>query len=123
MAFKEVEKGPEEVGRYWKPEKKGDSIEGNIYAFVDGEYGKQIDLYRGTDEDGNYDLCQLPAHADLKRTYVNLEVGDYIRVEVAEVKEPTGKSQYGKIIYKVLKDEDRAVVFPNAEGEDYYAEE
>ena len=122
MAFKEVEKGPEEVGRYWKPEKKGDSIEGNIYAFVDGEYGKQIDLYRGMTEDDEYDLCQLPAHADLKRTYVNLEVGDFIRVEVAEVKERTDRkgNKYSVLIYKVLKDEDRALSFD--EDDDFYAE-
>ncbi|WP_296885098.1 hypothetical protein [uncultured Methanobrevibacter sp.] len=120
MAFKEVEKGPEEIGRYWKPEKVGDAIEGNVYAFVDGDYGKQIDLYRGVLEDGEYNLCQLPAHADLKRTYVNLNRGDYIRVEVTEIKEPQGKSQYGKMIYKVLKDEDKAVEFPD---DDYYADE
>ena len=119
MAFKEVEKGPEEVGRYWKPEKVGDCIEGNIYEFVDGDYGKQIDLYMGMTEDDEYKLCQLPAHADLKRAYVNLEVGDYIKVEVAEIKEPTGKSQYGKMIYKILKDEDRALSF---DEDDYYEE-
>ena len=122
MAFKEVEKGPEEIGRYWKPEKVGDSIEGNVYKFVDGDFGKQIDLYRGVLEDGEYDLCQLPAHADLKRVYVNLNIGDYIRVEVKEIKEPTGKSKYGKMIYKVLKDEDKAVTFPDDEDNDYYAE-
>ncbi|MBR0059348.1 MAG: hypothetical protein IJP99_08475 [Methanobrevibacter sp.] len=120
MAWKEVEKGPEEIGRYWKPEKKGDCIEGNIYKFVDGDYGKQIDLYRGMTEDGEYDLCQLPAHADLKRTYRDLEVGDYIRVEVVEVKEPQGKAKYGKIIYKVLKDEDKALSFD--EDDEYYEE-
>lgn len=122
MAFEEVEKGPEEIGRYWKPEKVGDAIEGNIYDFVDGDFGKQIDLYRGMTEDGEYDLCQLPAHSDLKRAYVNLEVGDYIRVEVKEIKEPTGKSKYGKMIYRILKDNDRALDF-GAESSDYYADE
>ena len=121
MAFEEVEKGPEEIGRYWKPEKVGDSIEGNIYKFVDGDYGKQIDLYRGMTEDEEYDLCQLPAHADLKRAYANLERGDYIKVEVVEVKKPTGKAKYGKIIYKILKDPDRALDFGN-DDEEFYEE-
>ena len=122
MALVEVEKGPSE-DKYWKPEEKGDYVEGYLYKFEKGDYGKQIVLYKGYDEDsGEYITQTLPAHADLKRTYVNLEVGDYIRVEVVEVKEPTGKSQYGKIIYKVLKDEDRAVEFPSEEDDDDYYE-
>ena len=49
MAFKKVEKGPEEVGRYWNPEEVGDEITGHIYKFVTDDYGnKRIDLYLGT---------------------------------------------------------------------------
>ena len=52
MAFEEVEKGPEQYGRYWNPEEVGDAVEGNIYKFVTDDYGnKRIDLYLGQDED------------------------------------------------------------------------
>ena len=123
MAFKEVEKGPEEFGRYWNPEEVGDIIEGNIYNFVTDDYGnKRIDLYRGEDEDGEPVMCMLPAHADLKRVYVNLERGDYIRVELIKLIEPKGKSQYPKRIYKVMVDDDRKVEWPEEDSDDDYYE-
>lgn len=123
MAFKEVEKGPEEVGRYWNPEEVGDAIEGNIYKFVIDDFGnKRIDLYLGEDEDEEPIMCMLPAHADLKRVYVNLNRGDYIRVELTKLIEPRGKSKYPKRIYKVLVDEDRKVEWPEEDSDDDYYE-
>jgi len=128
MAFREVEKEPEpeRVPPYWKPEKVGDNIEGNIYQFVESMYkGKkqvQINLYCGTDEDNQPIMSLLPGHADLKRTYVNLEVGDYIRVEAVD-KIQTENMDYPKWIYKVLVDEDRKVEWPEETSDDeYYAE-
>lgn len=125
MAFKEVEKGPEEIGAYWKPTQVGDVVEGNIYEFAESEFNGrkqvQINLYLGEDENGEPIMTLLPSHADLKRTYVNLKVGDYIRVEVTDKIEPTGKSQYPKYIYKVLVDEDRFVEWDETEN-DYYEE-
>ncbi len=125
MAFKEVEKGPEEIGAYWKPTQVGDVIEGNIYEFAKSEYNNktqvQINLYLGEDENGEPIMTLLPSHADLKRTYVNLKVGDYIRVEVVDKIEPTGKSQYPKYIYKVLVDDERFVEWDNGD-DDYYEE-
>lgn len=131
MAFVEVEKGPEEVGRYWNPEKVGDVIEGNIYKFVKDDYGNtRIDLYRGQDEDDGAILTMLPAHADLKRTYVNLNRGDFIQVKLVELIPPRKENGYPKRIYKVLIDDDRKVEWPDDDSsyetetvsDDYYAE-
>ena len=121
MAFKPVEKGPEEYGRYWNADEIGTAIEGNIYKFVTDDYGnKRIDLYLGEDEDDSAILCMLPAHADLKRHYVNLERGDYIRVELVELIPPKKEGGYPKRIYKVLVDDERKVEWPDDTDDDYY---
>lgn len=131
MAFREVEKGPEEVGRYWNPEEVGDEITGHIYKFVTDDYGnKRIDLYLGEDEDGEARLTMLPAHADLKRHYVNLERGDYIRVKLTKLIPPKKENGYPKRIYKILVDPDEKVTWPDDDSnyevetvsDDYYAE-
>ena len=131
MAFEEVEKGPEEIGRYWNPDQVGDTIEGNIYKFTNDDYNnKRIDLYLGQDEDDEAILTMLPAHADLKRVYVNLERGDYIRVELIKLIPPKKENGYPKRIYKVMKDPERKVEWPDDDSDyevetvtdDYYAE-
>ena len=135
MAFREIEKAPEEKGipPYWKPEQVGDAIEGHIYEFDESVYnGKQqirINLYCGEDEDGEPIMSLLPAHADLKRTYVNLNRGDYIKVEAID-KIQTENMKYPKWIYDVLVDDDRKVEWPEDDSsyevetvsDDYYAE-
>ena len=125
MAFREVEKGPEEIGAFWKPEQIGDAVEGNIFEFAEsmfnGRKQVQINLYLGEDENGDAQMTLLPSHADLKRAYVNLKVGDYIRVEVIDKIEPRGKSKYPKFIYEVLVDDDRFVTWPEEDqNDDYY---
>ena len=126
MALVEVEKGPSEE-KYWKPEKKGDYVEGYLYRFVKGDYGKQIELYKDYDEETEEYITQvLPAHADLKRTYVNLVEDAFTRVEVVEVIPPKSKTGNPKYIYKVLQDVDKKMTFPDKEDEkdsQYTAEE
>lgn len=125
MAFEEVEKEPEQemIPKYWKPEQVGDAIEGNIYDFEESTFnGKkqvQINLYCGEDENDEPIMSLLPSHADLKRTYVNLNRGDYIRVEAID-KIQTENMNYPKWIYKVLIDADRKVEWP--EDDDGYYE-
>ena len=110
MAFEEVELGPAEVGEYWNPEEVGDSVEGNIYEFTNDNYGnKRIVLYLGEDEDGELITTTLPAHVHLKRFYVNLNEGDYIKVELTKSIPPKEGDKYPKRIYKVLKDVERGV--------------
>ena len=126
MALVEVEKGPSEE-KYWKPEQKGDYVEGYLYRFVKGDYGKQIELYKDYDEETEEYITQvLPAHADLKRTYVNLVEDAFTRVEVVEVIPPKSKTGNPKYIYKVLQDVDKKMTFPDKEDEkdsQYTAEE
>ena len=119
MAFKEVEKAPEEKGipPYWKPEQVGDAIEGNIYEFDESVYnGKpqtRINLYCGENEEGESIMSLLPAHADLKRTYVNLVEDCFTRVEVTDIEEPKVKGSNPKFIYKVLQDVEDKMDFPD----------
>lgn len=110
MAFEEVEKGPEQYGRYWNPEEVGDEITGHIFKFVTDDYGnKRIDLYLGEDEDGEPLMTMLPSHADLKRFYANLEPGDYICVQLIKLIPPKKEDGYPKRIYRLLKDPDNRV--------------
>lgn len=121
MAFREVEKGPEEVGRYWNPEEVGAAIEGNIYKFVKDDFNNtRIDLYLGEGENEEAILTMLPAHADLRRHYVNLERGDYIRVELIKLIPPKKENGHPKRIYKILVDDERKVEWPEDSEDDYF---
>lgn len=121
MAFREVEKGPEEVGRYWNPEEVGAAIEGNIYKFVKDDFNNtRIELYLGEGENEEAILTMLPAHADLRRHYVNLERGDYIRVELIKLIPPKKENGHPKRIYKILVDDERKVEWPEDSEDDYF---
>lgn len=63
----------------------------------------------GEDEDGELITTTLPAHVHLKRFYVNLNEGDYIKVELTKLIPPKEGDKYPKRIYKVLKDVERGV--------------
>lgn len=110
MAFEDVEIGEEPFSPYWKPNSVGENIEGNVYDFEQGDYGKQILLYRGEDG-GDLLITTLPAHRNLMRYYENLGIGDYIRVTVTDIKPPAKDDGYPMNIYKVEKDADRFVEF------------
>lgn len=127
MVLQDVEIGPEEIGAYWKPEKKGDKIEGNIFEFAEDFYnGKKqirINLYLGRDENDEAIMTLLPSHAHLKRYYVNLNRGDYIVVTVTDVIEPKDENSYPKYKYRVQVDPDKKVTWPeNDDGSDYEVE-
>lgn len=111
MAFVNVEIGDEGYTPYWRPNTKGESIEGNIYDFEENDYGnKQIVLYVGEENDDML-LTTLPSHRNLMRYYSNLEIGDYIRVTVTDVKAPMKEGQFPINIYKVEKDPDQFIEF------------
>ena len=106
MAFEEVK---EVMPKYWKPEEIGECIEGNVFRFEAGQYGKQIVLDMGDDEDGNIMETTLPAHKQLQNFIPRLDVGDYIKVELVEIKPSTVEGRNPTKIYKVLKDPEQAV--------------
>lgn len=111
MAFKEIE--PEQTtSRYWKPQKVGDNVEGNILAFnTDRFENRRIELYLGQDAEGEMITTTLPAHANLNSFIPKLKVGDYVRVELKKIIPPKEGHEYGTNIYKVLVDEDQFVEF------------
>lgn len=115
MAFVELEKGgAEQIGEYPRFDEIGDYVEGNISSFYIDDYNnKRIELWKRVDGEDFYQC--LPAHADLKRYYDNLKVGDYIRVELKEVRKAIKEGYNDKKIYKVMVDEDRFVPFEVAE--------
>lgn len=122
MALKKVKKGPAE-DKYWKPTGKGDFVEGYFYKFENGDYGKQMVLYKGYDEEmGEYITQTLPAHADLKRSYVDLITGAFTRVECVDVEKAKSKTGNDKLIYDVFQDDEDIMQFEDG-NDDYYADE
>lgn len=111
MAFEEVEIGQEPFSLYWKPQSIGDYIEGNVYDFEEDDYGhERMLLYKG-EEDGDLLITTLPSHGNLRRYHENLKVGDYIRITVTDIKEPSKEGYSPVNIYKVQKDKDRFLEF------------
>ena len=113
MAFEDVE---EAMDKYWNPEKIGENIEGNVYEIVkDNWNNKRIVLDMGDDEEGNLMTTTLPSHAQLQRFIPKLQIGDYIRVELVKIIDPTSEqlekdsSRKPAKIYKVQKDPERAI--------------
>ena len=113
MAFEEVK---EAVDKYWNPENVGDNVEGNVYAITTDQWNnKRIVLDLGDDENGDVITTTLPGHAHLRRFIPNLEVGDYIRVELVKLIEPSAEdlekdpSRSATRIYKVQKDPEQKI--------------
>lgn len=106
MAFEKLTPEPE-YSRYWKPQCKGDYIEGWI---VDDEYdsynNRQIVLKVGEDENGKDLITTLPAHKKLQKFYPVLNNGYYIRVEA--IKEVELKDNKTMFIYEVLIDREKS---------------
>lgn len=116
MAFEDVEEQEVDVGKYWAPKNVKDSIEGNVYGFEKDQWGnKRIVLDLGDDENGEVILTTLPGHAHLKRFIPNLETGDYIRVELVKLLEPSeddlakDPNRSATRIYKVQKDPEKKI--------------
>ena len=78
---------------------------------------QRIVLDMGDDAEGNLMTTTLPAHAQLQRFIPKLQVGDYIRVELVKLVQPTDEqlaadpSRKPAKIYKVQKDPDRAQIY------------
>jgi len=121
MAFEDV---AEAIDKFWKPEEKGDNVEGNVFKIEKDQWDNdRIVLDLGDDENGQLMTTTLPAHASLQRFIPNIGVGDYIKVTLIDLIEPEsdkedengnkidedGKILYPTYIYKVQKDPDRAV--------------
>lgn len=113
MAWEEVE--PVAAEKYWKPEKIGDEIEGNVFEIVKDDWNNdRIVLDLGDDAEGNLITTTLPAHAQLRSFIPKLKIGDYIKVELVKQIEPTPEqlekqpNRSPTNIYKLMKDPSRA---------------
>ena len=114
MAWEEVE--PVAADKYWKPEKIGDDIEGNVFEITKDDWNNdRIVLDLGDDAEGNLITTTLPAHKQLLSFIPKIRIGDYIRVELIKQIPPT-EEQLEKQpdrsptnIYKMQKDPSRAV--------------
>lgn len=121
MAFKTLEKGGQELTNpYPKFEEIGDYVEGNISDFIIDDYGnKRIELYKGFDEESGEDKYQtLPAHSDLKGYYSQLNIGDYVHIELVKIIKSNNPEYSDKMKYIVQVDEEKAVEFGEVESDE-----
>ena len=63
MAFKELEAGASELeGMYPRFEEIGDYVEGNFMGLEEGDYGKQIVIWKGNDSETGEAITQTLCH-------------------------------------------------------------
>lgn len=81
----------------WLPEKKGDSVEGEIVNMnPDGTYGLAVDLKKA---DGK--IINLPSHKVLQNRLRNLKVGNKVKVEFTGEEPPSRKGDSPTKMYDV----------------------
>lgn len=120
MALRTLEKGGQELtGTYPRFDEIGDYVEGNFLGFEEDDYNnKRIVLYKGVDEEtGEAKTQMLPAVADLKRYYGQLEKGMWLHIELVKTIPSNNENYSDKKIFKVQADEEKDVVFEE-EGEE-----
>ena len=114
MALRTLEKGGQELsGMYPKFEEIGDYVEGNFLGLAVDDYNnKRIEIWKGNDEEtGDAITQQLPALADLKRYYTQLEKGMWVHIEFVKVIPSNNENFADKKIFKVQVDDELAVEF------------
>ncbi|PWB87886.1 hypothetical protein [Methanobrevibacter thaueri] len=93
--------------KYFNPKRIGENVQGNIINQVEDEYGNTcLVLDVGTDENGDIKTTTLPAHQSLMDYYDQLEMGDYIYVELVDLVERKDR-EYPIKIYAVGIEEDK----------------
>lgn len=100
MAFEEIIPDVDESSEYWNPSTVGENIEGNIVNFYTDDYNNQRIVLQ-TPKDN---FKTLPGHSGLQRFVSKLKLGEYIKVELSDIKKSTNPDYNDTMIYKVLKD-------------------
>lgn len=114
MSFIDLEFEVESNVKYWKGDEVGEFLEGNICKEITDGYGnRQLVVDRGEDEYGNPIYTALPTNASIRRYYKNLMIGDYVRVEFVDIKEPYSEGMYPQKIFRVQKNPDKFKEYPN----------
>jgi hypothetical protein len=98
--FREV-KGDGIEGDYWKPTQIGESIEGTIVKFTEGNYGPQIVLKLEDERE-----IELPSHKHIVNKIAELYEQDYIKVTLTDIKKSNDPDYNDTPIYKVEVAED-----------------
>lgn len=97
---------------YWNPEEIGETLEGEIVDIYDSIY---------TDDEGNEknqgkvmlikdpdnELWETKPHVDLREYIPQLNVGDYVVIELVELKANRNPTGYPKKIYSVGVDDEQ----------------
>lgn len=119
MALRTLEKGAEKLtGMYPKFDSIGDYVEGNFYELSTDDFdNERIVLWVGVDDETGENKYQwLPAAADLRKYYSQLQQGMWIKISLKKII-PSNNEQYNdKQIFLVQADEELDVVF--SEGDD-----
>lgn len=75
----------------WKPEKEGDSIEGEVIEFTKGLYSDRQPSIKAP----SGDLFAIPSHTVLENKMTVIEVGDYVKITyLGEVEGKKGGNTY-----------------------------
>ena len=91
--------------QYWNPKEIGENIEGNLFFWLKDQYGNKVAVFDSVDKDGNTIKTILPSHKNLRRYYNDWNIGDYIRVELVDIKKLS--NQHYMKIYNVQIDDEQ----------------
>lgn len=106
MGFEPVTLKADPNDKYWNPQTEGEEIEGNFCAIDQTTDQDRMVLDMGDDKE-----VILPGHAMLRRYMKSLEIGDYIKVIYKGEKASNTEGFSPTKLYKVLKDDKKAVVY------------
>ena len=84
---------------FWKPEKKGDELEGEITAVVKGDYGKYYTVLKADGEE-----LATPSHAILQNLLQSVKQGNKVKITYTGEEENEDKTRNPTKHYDVLVD-------------------
>lgn len=82
----------------WIPEKKDESVEGEVVEIKKGLYGLQLVIQKA---DGT--KATTPSHKALQSRLTDFQVGDFIKIVYLGVDLPKVKGQQGTRLYSVFR--------------------
>lgn len=87
----------QEAGSFWKPEKKGEEITGEVVKQEDGEFGTCFTIKQA---DGT--TIATPSHKALLNRMANVRVGDEVKIVYLGEDLPKQKGYKGTRLYDVF---------------------
>ena len=112
MVVKPLNKRDEDIiaKNYWNPEEIGETLEGKIKDIYDSIYQDEEGNKKNLGkvlliEDADGENWETKPHVDLREYIPQLEVGDYVIIELVDMIEPRNPGGYPKKIYGVGVDD------------------